>query len=180
MESEGNPARERHNAWMSLNIFTIGHSTHPIERFIALLRQHGVTALADVRSAPYSRRNPQYNREALEAALAGHGIRYVFLGRELGGRIEGRHKAGPTEEMEFDADIERLVRGANEFTVAMMCAEKDPADCHRTHLVAPALVQRCVTVRHILADGTIVPHDVQASPPAVPPGDLFRPKSPQA
>jgi len=65
-------------------VFTIGHSTHPLPAFVDLLRRHGVTALADVRSAPYSRFDPQYNREALEQALDGNGIKYVFWGRELG------------------------------------------------------------------------------------------------
>ena len=67
-------------------VFTVGHSNHPLEGFVALLLQHGVTALADVRSVPHSRRHPQFNREALAAALETRGIDYVFLGRELGGR----------------------------------------------------------------------------------------------
>lgn len=165
-------------------LFTIGHSTHPIDVFVGLLQRHGVTALADVRSAPYSRRNPWFNREALETALAGHGIRYVFLGRELGARpadpalyADGVAQYDRIAQTAlFAAGIERLVRGAGEFTIAMMCAEKDPADCHRTHLVAPALVARGVTIRHILADGTTAAHDAPASPPAVPQGDLFSPR----
>ena len=67
-------------------IYTIGHSKHPIERFIALLQQHGIDALADVRSTPYSRFNPQFNKEKLQTALAAGGVRYVFLGEELGAR----------------------------------------------------------------------------------------------
>src|SRR5689334_2499642 len=67
-------------------IYTIGHSNHPIDRFIALLRQHGIEAVADVRSTPYSRFNPQFRKEKLQAALASAGIRYVFLGEELGAR----------------------------------------------------------------------------------------------
>jgi uncharacterized protein (DUF488 family) len=67
-------------------VFTIGHSTHPLSGILDLLRRHGVTALANVRSAPYSRFNPQFNREALEQALDAIGIKYVFLGRELGAR----------------------------------------------------------------------------------------------
>lgn len=169
-------------------IFTIGHSTHPINVFVNLLRRHGVTALADVRSAPYSRRNPQFNREALEAALAAQGIRYVFLGRELGARpadpalyVDGIAQYDRIAQTPlFDAGIARVLRGMQDHTIALMCAEKDPADCHRTHLVAPALVKRGVEVRHILADGMIVPHDAPANPPAEPQVDLFGPKSPRA
>ena len=69
-------------------VFTIGHSTHPQERFIALLEQHGITALGDVRSRPYSQFNPQFNREELEKALGEHGIAYRFLGKELGARSD--------------------------------------------------------------------------------------------
>jgi uncharacterized protein (DUF488 family) len=73
---------------MRIEVLTIGHSTHPIETFLGLLHQHGVTAVADVRSAPYSRFNPQFNKDALEHDLKEHGIRYVFLGRELGARSD--------------------------------------------------------------------------------------------
>ena len=67
-------------------VLTVGHSNHPLETFVALLQRHGVTTLADVRSAPYSRFNPQFNRKALEGSLETIGIEYVFLGRALGGR----------------------------------------------------------------------------------------------
>ena len=67
-------------------VLTVGHSNHPLETFLALLRQHGVTVVADVRSAPYSRFNPQFNRKALEGSLETIGMEYVFLGRALGGR----------------------------------------------------------------------------------------------
>ena len=73
---------------MQDTVFTIGHSTHPQERFIALLRQHGINALCDVRPKPYSRMNPQFNREELEVALQAHGIAYRFLGKELGARSD--------------------------------------------------------------------------------------------
>ena len=149
-------------------VFTIGHSTHALPAFLDLLRRHGVTALADIRSVPRSRFNPQYNRESLEQALAGHGISYVFLGGELGGRpenpalyLDGQAQyqwVAKTEAFKFG--IARLVHGAEEFTIAMMCAEKDPAECHRARLVAPALAREGVLVRHILADGSIEEHEV--------------------
>ncbi|OGT83057.1 MAG: hypothetical protein A3H91_00055 [Gammaproteobacteria bacterium RIFCSPLOWO2_02_FULL_61_13] len=148
-------------------IFTIGHSTHPIEAFVDLLRRHGVTALADVRSAPYSRFNPQFNREALEQALDANGIKYVFLGRELGARPadpalykDGEVQYDRIAQSElFAAGIERVVRGAGEFTIALMCAEKEPGECHRTILISPALALRGLMVRHILADGSLEDHE---------------------
>src|ERR1700744_5902469 len=74
--------------YMAVNIYTIGHSNHPIERFLALLQQHAITAIADVRSLPYSRRNPQFNSKALTVSLDALGISYVSLGKELGARSE--------------------------------------------------------------------------------------------
>ncbi|MBI1733282.1 MAG: DUF488 domain-containing protein, partial [Gammaproteobacteria bacterium] len=111
--------------------------------------------------------NTQFNRESLERLLEAHAITYVFLGEELGGRpensalyLDGKVQyewVALTEAFQFG--IARVVHGAEEFTLALMCAEKDPAGCHRARLVAPALVREGVVVRHILADGTIESHE---------------------
>ena len=148
-------------------IFTVGHSTHTIKALVALVQSHSVTAVADVRSAPYSRFNPQFNREELTKELKASGIRYVFLGRELGarsedpacyenGRVQYRRLAG-TEI--FKRGIERLLRGAKEYRIALMCAEKEPLECHRTLLVARVLAARGVAVQHILEDGSLELHE---------------------
>ena len=145
-----------------LNIFTIGHSNHEIGRFVELLRSHGVTALADVRSAPFSRFHPQFNKKALADALKTAGIAYVFLGRELGARSTdaavyeaGRVQYGKLAQTPlFRSGIERVEEGARKHRVALMCAEKDPLECHRTLLVGRALERDGVGVTHILADGT--------------------------
>lgn len=147
-------------------IFTIGHSTHSIDAFIALLRQHGVTALADVRSSPYSRFNPQFNKDALVRELQVQGIKYVFLGRELGARTDDRscyengrvqyRRLALTEP--FRDGIERVRKGSSKHRIALVCAEKEPLDCHRTLLVARALEEQGVEVRHILGDGRLEPH----------------------
>lgn len=147
-------------------IFTIGHSTHPLGVFVGLLRQHGVTALADVRSAPYSRFNSQFNREDLKRDLKAHGIDYVFLGKELGARSDdpscyeqGKVKYGRLAQTAlFKTGIERVLSGAQKRRIALMCAEKDPLDCHRTLLVSRALVAEGASVSHILADGKLEPH----------------------
>ena len=147
-------------------VLTIGHSTHAFEVFTGLLRRHRVSAVADVRSAPYSRFNPQFNREPLIEALETVGIRYVFLGNELGGRSEdpacyedGRiryERVAATES--FRRGLDRVVDGAARFRIALMCAEKEPLDCHRTLLVARALDAQGADVAHIHADGRLEPH----------------------
>lgn len=147
-------------------VYTIGHSTHSTEQFFDLLRRHSITAVCDVRSRPYSRMNPQFNRETLKDALAYSSIKYVFLGKELGARTEDRscYCNGKVQyELLAKTDlfrkgIERVKRGANEYRVALMCAEKEPLSCHRTILVARTLSDEDIEVRHILADGSIEKH----------------------
>lgn len=147
----------------ALTLFTIGHSNHPIERFIALLTQHGIEALADVRSMPYSRFNPQFNRNRLETSLKDAGIRYVFLGEELGARSKdpAHFEAGRVSYAKlaasapFQHGLQRLLTGAGTMRVAMMCAEREPLDCHRTILVGRQAEKVGAKVVHILADGML-------------------------
>src|SRR2546426_11916047 len=148
-------------------VFTIGHSTHPQERFIGLLLRHGITALCDVRSQPYSRTNPQFDREELEQALLTRGIAYRFLGRELGARSEdpacyegGKVQYARLRETQLFRDgIKRVLRGLKEeFRIALMCAEKEPLECHRAILVARHLVTLGLNVQHIHSDGRIESH----------------------
>jgi uncharacterized protein (DUF488 family) len=135
---------------MQDTIFSIGHSTHSQEHFICLLRQHGITAVCDVRSTPYSRMNPQFNREELEDALLTQGIEYRFLGKEIGARSDDPHccEAGKVkyerlaETSQFKYGIKRIVKGIKEgFRIALMCAEKEPIECHRTILVSRHLAE---------------------------------------
>lgn len=148
-------------------IYTIGHSNHPIERFLGLLQPHAITAVADVRSTPYSRFNPQFRREKLQAALASVGIQYVFLGQELGARSqdpacydsEGRVSYAKLARTElFRKGIARLKTGLADHRISLMCAEREPLECHRTILVARELVREGVEVTHILGDGSLEPH----------------------
>ncbi len=148
---------------MEGTVYSIGHSTHPLEHFLSLLRMHAVTAICDVRSKPYSRLNPQYNREALQRVLPENGIAYVFLGAELGARSQDPAcVAGGRVRYEllaqtalFGAGLARVCEGARRFQVALLCAEKDPMDCHRTILVARRLEERGLEIRHIGADGEV-------------------------
>jgi uncharacterized protein (DUF488 family) len=147
-----------------LEVLTIGHSAHPYDRLVELLRAAGVTAVADVRTSPYSRRFPQFNRDALEARLRADGLAYSFLGEELGGRPKDRdcYRDGVADyermaaATEFARGLARVIEGARRYRIALMCAEQDPLDCHRCLLVARALEARGVTTGHILPDGRIV------------------------
>ena len=166
-------------------VLTIGHSTHTLDAFVALLRRHDVTALADVRSAPHSRFNPQFNRRAFAGGLGERGIEYVFLGGELGGRPgdpacyeNGRiryERVARTER--FHSGIGRVLRGMHRYRIVLMCAEKEPLECHRTLLVARALDERGVECAHIHADGALERHadamDRLLDIAKLPRGDLY-------
>ena len=150
---------------MTAPVLTIGHSGHSPERFVALLQGAGATAVADVRSMPWSRRHPQFGREHLSATLRGAGIAYVYLGEELGGRPHSRefYRDGVADyEMmartdRFHRGLDRVLAGAARYRIALMCAEHDPLDCHRCLLVARALTERRVDIGHVMSDGTVTP-----------------------
>ena len=147
-----------------LTVFTIGHSTHSYEHFLSLLRASGITAVADVRTTPFSRHFPHFNEAALRSELKLDGISYVLLGKELGGRPSGRsfycdgvadyEKMAMTET--FASGIKRVIEGAKKFRVALMCSEHDPLDCHRCLLVGRALSGEGVRLVHILGDNSLV------------------------
>ena len=145
-----------------ITVYTVGHSTHRIEKFLDLLTKNRITAIADVRSSPFSRHNPQFNKEALSAELKKHGIAYVFVGKELGARSDDPscYEGGKVRYARlaktalFKLGIDRVLSGAQKYRVALMCAENEPLDCHRTLLVSRALEQRGATILHILPDGS--------------------------
>jgi uncharacterized protein (DUF488 family) len=150
-----------------MTVYTVGHSNHEPEAFVALLRQHSIDVVCDVRSNPHSRYNPQFNREVLEKTLPGSGMRYLFLGRELGARPEDAscYENGVVRYDRIAATVlfrDGLTRvrdgAARGFRIALMCAEKDPLDCHRTILVARRLVEAGVDIQHIHADGSLESH----------------------
>ena len=141
-------------------IKTIGHSTHPIERFVDLLKKGGVGLLVDVRSTPFSRRHPQFGKERLARSLEAAGIAYAWEGMALGGK-DGGKGANYTEAAArpaFHDALARVIARATETTVCLMCAEKEPLDCHRTVLVSRRLAERGAAIEHLLADGGTRPH----------------------
>jgi len=172
---------------MRRTIYTIGHSTHSKEYFLELLALHRITALCDVRSNPYSRLHPQFNREPLKAFLLGSGVSYLFLGKELGARSQdpGCYEGGKLQydrlaqtEL-FRKGLQRVQDGLDKgFRVALMCAEKEPLECHRTILVARHLAELDIEVSHIHGDGRLESHAEAIGRlrglVGVPENDLFR------
>ena len=153
------------------SILTIGHSDHPLDRFVDLLTLHGATAVADVRSSPYSRLHQQFNRETLAQELENRGIAYVFLGTELGarsrdpscyesGRVQYRRLA---QTALFKGGLERVMTGTRSHRIALLCAEREPLACHRTLLVARELAALGASIGHIHADGSLEQHDAALS-----------------
>lgn len=146
------------------SVFTIGHSNHSAEKLTRLLKGHGVEVLVDTRSHPYSRHAPHFNARALGATLSEDGIGYLLLGRELGGRPEGRKFYDADGRVDyalvertrpFLGGISRLKKEIEARTVALLCSEEDPARCHRRLLVGRALGEMGIVVRHIRGDGGV-------------------------
>jgi len=147
-----------------LKFFTIGHSSHTIEHFSALLRRHGIQQVVDTRSAPYSRYTPHFDRESLRDRLAAVGIKYRYLGDAVGGR--------PREESCYDADgrvlysrvsrlpafreaIESLLHDVAQSRISLLCSEEDPAHCHRRLLISRVLLSEGANITHIRGDGRL-------------------------
>ena len=145
-------------------LFTIGHSNHSLDHFIELLLTHQLSMIADVRSSPYSKYSPHFNKDVLDSALRNANIDYVFLGRELGAQrsedgcyIDGQAKYDRIAHLStFRHGLERVLQGAEHERIALMCSESDPIICHRTILVCRELKRICpdLKITHILGDGT--------------------------
>jgi uncharacterized protein (DUF488 family) len=160
-----------------MDLYTIGHSKHPIDKFIQLLKDHKIEVLVDVRSTPYSRFNPQFNKNALQQALQKQNIEYVYAGEDLGGRPKDplcyKHHAIPDKvgdylhEVNFSKvmkrpwfleGIQQLLEVAGQHTTSILCSEENPANCHRHHLITGYLMREHpeVTILHIRGDGSVL------------------------
>jgi uncharacterized protein (DUF488 family) len=168
---------EPYHDWMaaSSTVWTVGHSNHDFERFFGLLQVESVSHLIDIRSFPYSRHAPQFNREELQSAVEARGLRYVFLGLALGGRPQRQEHfdseghalyAAMAQEPAFCRAIERLASGAAANRLALVCSCGRPDECHRRLLVGKVLCEHGVTLRHILPDGSVTSEStVPIAPP---------------
>ena len=143
-------------------VLTIGHSSHPIEVFIGLLKNHRVEAVADTRSHPRSKFAPQFDAEALRKSLREKGVEYLYMGKELGGRpaddgfydTEGHVLYSRVAESGlFRRGLARLEEKMKQCRLAMLCSEENPSVCHRRLLIARVLRDRGISVAHIRGDG---------------------------
>ncbi|HBH48468.1 MAG TPA: DUF488 domain-containing protein [Bacteroidales bacterium] len=147
-------------------IYTIGYSSFEIGSFIETVKKHHINAIVDVRSSPYSQYKPDFNREILKEALQKNNISYVFLGKECGARVDdkscyvnGKVDYSLVSKLEiFQNGIQRLIDGASKFSLALLCAEKDPITCHRTILICKNLKNHGVIIMHVLENGKLEAH----------------------
>ncbi|MGE0268624.1 MAG: DUF488 family protein [Candidatus Omnitrophota bacterium] len=154
--------------------FTVGHSNYSVDKLMRLLERHAVNCLADIRSAPYSKYVPQFNKDNISAELKKRNILYVYLGDKLGGiysdpdllNADGTvDYARVRSRAEFKDGIEGVIRNIQKgLTIALMCAEKDPLNCHRFRLVSPALLEQGIEVIHILESGETSGHREMEEP----------------
>ena len=157
-------------------IYTIGHSNVSAQKIIELLQKHHIEIVVDVRSAPYSRYSPQFNRETLAKTLESHGIEYAYAGDYLGGRpkdptcyrqppaaggkTDYRNAVDYAEvarRPRYQRGLERLMEIAQEKATAILCSEENPRHCHRHWLIAQSLLERGFEVQHIRGDGRLEP-----------------------
>lgn len=162
---------------MTKQLHSIGHSNASIEKFLALLKQHEIGLLADVRSQPYSRYNPHFGREALKQVVMAEGINYVFLGDRIGGKPANADLILPNGKVDYEKlaatevfqfGIDQLLKLAESDKVGFMCAEADYKHCHRYWLITRTLVERGIEVQHILHTGEVVGSAAAEFQPAQP------------
>ena len=147
---------------MKIPLYTIGHGNRSIESFLALLERYAIDFLIDVRSQPYSRYNPHFSKDALEASVVQRGLRYVFMGDALGGRPgdQSCYAAGKVDyalvqnKVWYQQGIARLhTAWEKQLRVALLCSELKPQDCHRSKLIGNTLLKQDIAVVHIDEDG---------------------------
>lgn len=147
-------------------LFTIGYSPHTLDSFLGILKKYQISALADVRSSPYSQFKPEFNKDSLKDFLKEKKIAYVFLGDYCGARVEDPscYVNGKVdykllaENQKFKEGLERIKKGMENFRIALMCTEKDPITCHRTILICRNLLSAEIKIKHILGNGKIEEH----------------------
>ena len=163
-------------------LYTLGHSRHDIAHFIELARQHGITLIADVRGQPFSRYNPQFNREKFRDSLESAGLAYQWFGDRLSGRPAEREFYGPDGDIQWDKlrqwpelqdGLDRLLFQAATKTIALVCAEENPLQCHRRFLLTPPLLAVGAEIHHIRGDGSVESEQELARRSDDPQLDLF-------
>ncbi len=145
---------------MGQTIYTVGHSNLSFMRFLSLIQAYDITHIIDIRSIPYSRHAPWSNKSRLSELLRPFRIRYTYLGHKLGGKkqkIEEISKQqGVTPQEIYKKAIQTLMQLSLHDNLVLLCAEGDPADCHRQNIIAQTLINTDVKVMHILKDGSLL------------------------
>jgi uncharacterized protein (DUF488 family) len=144
---------------MAQTLFTVGHNGLSFMHFIALIQAKNITHIIDIRSIPYSKHAPWSDKSRLPELLRPYKIQYTYLGHKLGGKKinigKGPHQQSVTPQHIYDQAIQILLELSNRENLTLLCAEGDPAKCHRQHIIAQTLLDSGVKVRHILLDGSI-------------------------
>jgi len=150
-----------------MKLYTIGHSNDSLEYFLERIRENGIDTVVDVRRIPYSRYAQQFNKKNIEKSLKNEGIHYIYMGDTLGGKITDPEYLTADGRVDYSKVMrsERFLRGISRleggmkrgFTIAVMCAEKDPLKCHRFHLISRFLARKGYEILHIVGD-KIVEH----------------------
>lgn len=148
---------------MDQAIFTIGHSNLDISDFINLLLANKIELVVDVRSAPYSKLYPHFNRNPLEVSLTKNFIKYIFLGDSVGGRSNNLKDFSKgrvvykkiAEKEEYVSSINTIIQNSSKYRIVLMCSEKEPLECHRTLLISRSIETHRVKILHIHRDGQI-------------------------
>jgi len=151
-----------------MKCYTVGHSTYEIEEFVELLKKHGINCIVDVRSSPYSKFVPQFNKDDLKSELKTARIQYLHLGHLLGARWKNRKLLNAngvvdfskvSETDEFNNGLDRVISGiVKGYTIGIMCSEKDPYECHRFALISKYLSRRGVEITHVLSKEKVTTH----------------------
>jgi uncharacterized protein (DUF488 family) len=147
-------------------LFTVGYADLSTDRLLYLLKEHIIDVIADVRSSPFSRLYPEFNYDNLKNILRSHGLKYVFLGKELGARrteeecyVNGKVLYDQVYKTEaFQDGIRRLMNGLDKMRVALLCAEKDPLDCHRAILICRYIRDKNIHIKHVINNGKLEDH----------------------
>jgi len=154
---------------MPQKIFTVGHSDLTFMRFLTLIQANNVNHIIDIRSIPYSRRAPWSNKSRLPEILKPFQIRYTYLGHKLGGKKQPikriSKQQGISSQADYDDGIHLLLQLSMRDKLALLCAEGDPALCHRQHIIAQTLIDADIKVLHILKNGAIKEAWKEEDPP---------------
>lgn len=148
---------------MTTEIFTIGHSNHLFSPFLKIIQNQDINMVVDVRTSPYSKYSPHFNKNPLKKALEESGIKYVYLGNKIGGKPKNKKFYHDDKliyhllekDKKYQEGLNELIKLAGENRIVLMCSEEDPNHCHRHHLISQSLIKNGFSITHIRANGEL-------------------------